>query len=48
MLVTALCPKCGDIIEDPECAKHPETALILYESENEAFVGEAIETYLYG
>ena len=38
MLVTAICPKCGDIIEDPECPKHPD----------EALVGEAIEAYLYG
>lgn len=48
MIVTALCPECGDIIEEPECSKHPEEALILYESENEAFVGEAIQEYLYG
>ena len=48
MIITAICPECGDIIEEQECRSHPDTSLIVYESRNEAFVGEAIEDYLYG
>ena len=48
MIVTAICPECGDIIEEQECISHPDTALIVYKSNNESFVGEAIEDYLYG
>ena len=48
MITTAICPECGDIIEEQECEAHPDTALIVYRSQNEAFVGEAIEDYLYG
>jgi len=48
MIITAICPECGDIIEEQECRSHPDTSLIVYESKNEAFVGEAIEDYLYG
>jgi len=46
--VTAICPECGDIIEEQECESHPDTALLIYESENEAFVGEALVEYIYG
>ena len=48
MIVTAICPECGDIIEEQECESHPDTALLIYESENEAFVGEALIEYIYG
>ena len=48
MIITVICPECGDIIEEQECQSHPETALIVYESKREAFVGEAILEYLYG
>ena len=47
MITTAICPECGDIIEEQECKAHPDTTLIVYRSQNEAFVGEAIEDYLY-
>ena len=48
MIITAICPECGDIIEEQECESHPDTALLIYESENEAFVGEALIEYIYG
>ena len=48
MIITAICPECGQIIEEQECQAHPETALIVYKSKSESFVGEAIEDYLYG
>ena len=48
MIVTAICPECGDIIEEQECEAHPDRALLIYESENEAFVGEALIEYIYG
>ena len=48
MIITAICPECGDIIEEQECQSHPDQALLIYESENEAFVGEALMEYMYG
>jgi hypothetical protein len=48
VIVTAICPECGDIIEEQECTSHPDTALLVYESKNETFVDEAIEDYLHG
>jgi len=48
MIVTAICPECGDIIEEQECQAHPDTNLITYRSAHEEFVGQAIEDYLYG
>ena len=48
IIVTAICPECGDIIEEQECQSHPDTALLIYESENETFVGEALMEYIYG
>ena len=48
MIITAICPECGDIIEEQECNNHPGTELIVYRSHHETFVGEAIEDYLYG
>ena len=48
IITTAICPKCGDIIEEQECQSHPDQALLLYESQHEAFVGEALIEYIYG
>lgn len=48
MIVTAICPECGDIIEEQECQSHPDQALLIYESNNETFVGEALMEYIYG
>ncbi len=48
MIVTAICPECGDIIEEQECQQHPDTNLLIYASQHEAFVGETLEDYLYG
>ena len=47
-IVTAICPECGNIIEEQECQAHPDAALLIYESKREAFVGETILEYLYG
>jgi len=48
MMITAICPQCGDIIEEQECSNHPDTELIVYQSKDETFAGEAIMEYLYG
>jgi len=48
MIITAICPECGNIIEEQECESHPDQALLIYESNNEAFVGEALMEYIYG
>jgi len=48
MMITAICPECGHIIEDQECNSHPDTELIVYQSKDEVFAGEAIIEYLYG
>ena len=48
MIITTICPECGDIVEEEECKSHPDLTLITYKSKNESFVGEAIKDYLYG
>ena len=49
MILIKLCSNCGDIIEDKKiCKLHPKDSFIIYKSNNEAFVGEALMDYIYG
>ena len=54
--IAVICPECGqtaiienwltDDIKDIRCKEHKDTNLIVYESQSEAFIGEAITEYL--
>jgi len=49
MIAINICTNCGDIIEEgKECSDHPDHELLTYQSNNEAFVGEALMEYIYG
>jgi|21_taG_2_1085346.scaffolds.fasta_scaffold00114_43 uncharacterized Zn finger protein len=46
-MITKICSECGHIIKEDKCKTHPNVKLIVYKSERESFVGEAIMDYLY-